>query len=158
MRKTTLLIFVVVLTVMVLGTFLIGFAKGGKDKDEGPITLRLLYFQWAPGNALAKVASGYEAATGGKVKAETELPGFNEWYAKWLSSIQAQEYVWDIIVIDSQWLGMAVDADSAVDLTPLIADKPFVKQIPPTMKPYSWATRLTAGRSGPCLLKPMPNS
>ena len=147
MRKTTLLIFVVVLAVMVLGTFSIGFAKGERGKkDEGPVTLRLLYFQWAPGNALAKTAAGYEAATGGKVKAETELPGFNEWYAKWLSSIQAQEYVWDIIVIDSQWLGMAVDADSAVDLTSLIGNKPFVKQIPPTMKPYYMGDPTDSGK------------
>lgn len=147
MRKTSLLIFLVVLAVMVIGTFSIGFAKGDKPaKDEGPITLRLLYFAWAPGNALAKTATGYEAATGGKVKAETELPGFNEWYAKWLSSIQAQEYVWDIIVIDSQWLGMAVDADSAVDLTSLIGNKPFVDQIPPTMKPYYMGDPTDSGK------------
>jgi multiple sugar transport system substrate-binding protein len=137
----------VVLVVIVIGSFTLIFARGDKPgKEEGPITLRLLYFQWAPGNALAKVAAEYEAATGGKVKAETELPGFNEWYAKWLSSIQAQEYVWDIIVIDSQWLGMAVDAASAVDLTPLIADKPFIKQIPPTMKPYYMGDPTDSGK------------
>ena len=147
MRKRFLIILAVVLVLVVAGSTTFLFAgKDGKGKGEGPLTLRLLYFQWAPGNAVAKTAAGYEAATGGQVKVETELPGFNEWYAKWLSSIQAQEYVWDIIVIDSQWLGMAVDADSAVDLTDLIGDKPFVDQIPPTMKPYYMGDPTDSGK------------
>lgn len=147
MRKRFIIILAVVLVLVVAGTTTLLFAgKDGKGKGEGPLTLRLLYFQWAPGNAVAKTAAGYEAATGGQVKVETELPGFNEWYAKWLSSIQAQEYVWDIIVIDSQWLGMAVDADSAVDLTKLIGNKPFVDQIPPTMKPYYMGDPTDSGK------------
>ena len=147
MRKRFIIILAVALVLVVAGTTTLLFAgKDGKGKGEGPLTLRLLYFQWAPGNAVAKTAAGYEAATGGQVKVETELPGFNEWYAKWLSSIQAQEYVWDIIVIDSQWLGMAVDADSAVDLTKLIGNKPFVDQIPPTMKPYYMGDPTDSGK------------
>jgi multiple sugar transport system substrate-binding protein len=146
MKKTTLLIILVVAVVLV-GSFALVYAgKGGEKKAEGPITLRALYFQWAPGNALAKTAAKYEEATGGKVKVETELPGFNEWYSKWLASIQAQEYVWDIIVIDSQWLGMAVDANSAVDLTSLIGNKPFINQIPPTMKPYYMGDPTDSGK------------
>jgi multiple sugar transport system substrate-binding protein len=132
------------LAVVMLMSFSSLFAKQGKGK--GPLTLRALYFAWAPGNALAKTAAGYEAATGGKVKIETELPGFNEWYTKWLASVQAQEYVWDIIVIDSQWLGMAVEAKSAVDLTKMIGNKPFVKQIPPTMKEYYMGDPTDSGK------------
>jgi multiple sugar transport system substrate-binding protein len=147
MRKKLFIILAAVLVLIVAGSVSLLFAgKDGKGKDEGPLTLRLLYFQWAPGNAVAQTAAGYEAATGGAVKVETELPGFNEWYAKWLSSIQAQEYVWDIIVIDSQWLGMAVDADSAVDLTKLIGNKPFVDQIPETMKPYYMGDPTDSGK------------
>jgi len=148
MKKKRLSLFAVAVVVLLcVGSFFIFFAGGEKGKKaEGPITLRLLYFQWAPGNALAKTAAGYEAATGGKVKAVTELPGFNEWYSKWLASIQNQEYVWDLIVIDSQWLGMAVDANSAVDLTDLIGDKPFVKQIPPTMKEYYMGDPTDSGK------------
>jgi multiple sugar transport system substrate-binding protein len=147
MRKRFMIILAVILVLIVAGSTTFLFAgKDGKGKGEGPLTLRLLYFQWAPGNAVAKTAAGYEAATDGQVRVETELPGFNEWYAKWLSSIQAQEYVWDIIVIDSQWLGMAVDADSAVDLTKLIGNKPFVDQIPPTMKPYYMGDPTDSGK------------
>jgi multiple sugar transport system substrate-binding protein len=145
MRKKILIILAVFLVLVVAGSVSLVFAKGEK-KPEGPVTLRILYFQWAPGNAVAKTAAGYEAATGGEVKVLTELPGFNEWYSKWLASVQAQEYVWDIIVIDSQWLGMAVDADSAVELTPLIGDKPFVKQIPPTMKEYYMGDPTDSGK------------
>ena len=133
------------LAVVMLMSFSSLFAKEAK-KGKGPLTLRALYFQWAPGNALAKTAAGYEASTGGKVKIETELPGFNEWYTKWLASIQAQEYVWDIIVIDSQWLGMAVEAKSAVDLTKMIGNKAFVKQIPPTMKEYYMGDPTDSGK------------
>ena len=139
------IIVALVLAVVMLMSFSSLFAKEGK-KGKGPLTLRALYFQWGPGNALAKTAAGYEAATGGKVKVETELPGFNEWYTKWLASIQAQEYVWDIIVIDSQWLGMAVEAKSAVDLTKMIGNKPFVKQIPPTMKEYYMGDPTDSGK------------
>jgi multiple sugar transport system substrate-binding protein len=143
-RKLLLVLCVAVVAVLLLGSLSVAFAREAKGK--GGTTLRLLYFQWAPGNAVAKVAAGYEEATKGKVKVETELPGFNEWYAKWLASIQAQEYVWDIIVIDSQWLGMAVEAGSAVDLTKLIGNKPFVKQIPETMKPYYMGDPTDSGK------------
>ena len=136
-KRTVLLICVVVLTVIVAGSFSLIFVGCEKEKKpEGPITLNILYFQWAPGNAVAKTAAGYEAATGGKIKVETELPGFTEWFAKWLAAAQAQEYVWDIVVIDSQWLGLAVDGGHIIELTDLVGDKPFVKQIPPEMKPY----------------------
>ncbi len=138
-KKIFFLIFAIVLALIVAGSFSIVFARGGAEKPgkaEGPITLRILYFQWAPGNAVAKTAAGYEEATGGKIKVETELPGFVEWFAKWLAAAQAQEYVWDIVVIDSQWLGLAVDGGHIIELTDLVGDKPFVKQIPPTMKPY----------------------
>jgi len=147
-RKKLSLLLVVALTVLLIGSFFVFFAGGEKEgkKAEGPITLRLLYFSWEPGNAIAKVATGYEAATGGKVKVETELPGFDAWYSKWLASIQAQEYVWDLIVIDSQWLGMAVEADSAVELTELVGNKPFVKQIPPTMKNYYMGDPTNSGK------------
>jgi multiple sugar transport system substrate-binding protein len=146
MRKKLLIILAVFLTLVVAGSVSLVFAGGKDKKTEGPVTLRILYFQWAPGNAVAKTAAGYEEATGGQVKVITELPGFNEWYSKWLASIQAQEYVWDIIVIDSQWLGMAVDADSAVELTPLIGDKPFIDQIPPTMKNYYMGDPTDSGK------------
>lgn len=142
-RKMLFVVCVAVMAVLLMGSLSVAFAKEGKGKGT---TLRLLYFSWAPGNALAKVAAGYEEATKGKVKAETELPGFNEWYSKWLASVQAQEYVWDIIVIDSQWLGMAVEAGSAVDLTKLIGNKPFVKQIPPTMKPFYMGDPTDSGK------------
>ncbi len=139
MRKKFLLIFTIVLTVLVIGAFSIVFAGGAKEKAEkpvGPVTLRILYFQWDPGTAVQKVAAGYEAATGGKVKVETELPGFEQWFSKWLAAAQAQEYVWDIVVIDSQWLGLAVDGGHIIELTDLVGDKPYIKQIPPTMKEF----------------------
>ena len=135
-RKRLFLIIAAVLVIIVAGSFTLVFAKGEKGKPEGPLTLNILYFAWAPGNAIAKTAAGYEAATGGKIKVETELPGFVEWFAKWLAAAQAQEYVWDIVVIDSQWLGLAVDGGHIIELTDLVGDKPFIKQIPPTMKPY----------------------
>jgi len=138
-NKKLFLILAAVLVIIVAGSFSLVFASGkeGKGKKpEGPVTLRILYFQWAPGNAVAKTAAGYEAATGGKIKVETELPGFVEWFAKWLAAAQAQQYVWDIVVIDSQWLGLAVDGGHIIELTDLVGDKPFIQQIPPTMKPY----------------------
>jgi len=130
MRKKLLFaVFVAVLLVLFMGSLSLVFAAG-------PTTLRLLYFQWDPGNAVAKVAAEYEAATKGKIKVETELPAFTDWYSKWLADVQSQEYVWDLVVIDSQWLGMAVAGNAVVNLTDLIGKKPFVKQIPETMKPY----------------------
>jgi multiple sugar transport system substrate-binding protein len=145
-KKTLLLVFSIALVLILAGSFSLLFAKGGKSKEEGPVTLRLLYFQWAPGNAVAQVASGYEAATGGQVKVVTELPGFNEWYSKWLASIQAQEYVWDLIVIDSQWLGMAVNANSAVELTEYVGGKPFIQQIPKSMREYYMGDPTNSGK------------
>jgi multiple sugar transport system substrate-binding protein len=135
-RKRLFLIIAAVLVLIVAGSFTLIFASGKEEKPKGPVTLRILYFQWAPGNAVAKTAAGYEAATGGKIKVETELPGFVEWQTKWLASIAAQEYVWDIIVIDSQWLGQAVDGGHIIELTDLVGDKPYIKQIPPLMKEY----------------------
>jgi multiple sugar transport system substrate-binding protein len=142
-RKMLFVVCVAFMAVLLMGSLSVAFAKEAKGKGT---TLRILYFQWAPGNAVAQVAAGYEEATKGKVKVETELPGFDEWQPKWLASIQAQEYVWDIIVIDSQWLGNAVHSESAVDLTKLIGNKPFVKQIPETMKPYYMGDPTDSGK------------
>jgi multiple sugar transport system substrate-binding protein len=137
MKRKRIVFVVCLLLLMVLSNYLVVNAaekKAQVKKVKGPVTLRILYFQWGPGNALAKVAANYEAFTKGKVKVEVELPGSDEWYTKWLASVQSQEYVWDIMVIDSQWLGMAVDSGAVSDITNLIGKKPFIKGIPPTMK------------------------
>jgi multiple sugar transport system substrate-binding protein len=111
-----------------------------------PVTLKILYFGVEPGYAVAKVASGYEKATGGKVKVETELPSYLSWYQKWLDAARAHEYVWDLMVIDSQWIGIAVDSGSLLDLTDELKNKPFVKGIPEKLRQYYMADPTFRGR------------
>jgi multiple sugar transport system substrate-binding protein len=146
MRKFTL-VSVMLIIILIAGSFFLIASKGEKEKKmEGPITLRFLYAQWDPGNALAKTAAAYEEYTGGKVKMEADLKSPDLWYQQWLATAQAHEYVWDIVVVDSQWLGMAVDGGHVVELTDLIGNKPFVKEIPPTMKKYYMADPTGSGK------------
>jgi multiple sugar transport system substrate-binding protein len=149
MRKNKLyIVLLAALVVLLFGSFSVAFARGEgeKEKPEGPITLRFLYAQWDPGNALAKTAVKYEEVTGGMVKVEADLKAPDLWYQQWLATAQAHEYVWDIVVVDSQWLGMAVDGGHVVELTELIGNKPFVKEIPPTMKKYYMADPTDSGK------------
>jgi len=119
------------LIAVILVLFVASFSLMAADK-----TLRLLYFQWDPGNAVQTVASQYEAATGGKVEVVTELPAFTDWYTKWLANVQAQDYAWDLVVIDSQWIGMAVAANAVVELTDHVKNKDYIKDVPPQYRPY----------------------
>jgi multiple sugar transport system substrate-binding protein len=77
---------------------------------------------------------------------EADLKSPDLWYQQWLATAQAHEYVWDIVVIDSQWMGMAVDGGHVIELTDLIGDKPFVNEIPPTMKKYYMADPTFSGK------------
>jgi multiple sugar transport system substrate-binding protein len=126
------IVFVCLIICGCMSIFSITLASEGEEKEQ--ITLRIMFLQWAPGNALAKVASNYEAHTNGMIKAETELLGMTEWYPKWAASVQTQDYIWDLMVIDSQWLGLAVESGAIADLTDLVKDKPYIKRIPETMR------------------------
>jgi multiple sugar transport system substrate-binding protein len=152
MKRLIISGFIVFLSVFTLCT---AFAA---ERQKDPITLKILYFNWDPGTAVARVASKYEEATKGKIKAETELPTLTEFYEKWLSALKTKKYMWDIIVIDSQWLGMGVDAGALADITDLIGNKPFLKGIPsnlkeaymsdPTFRGRIWSVPLQYGVEG----------
>ena len=64
-RKKGCYIIIIALCLLILlcPMALTASGDGRKSKDEGPITLRILYFQWAPGTALQKVGSRYAVET-----------------------------------------------------------------------------------------------
>jgi len=123
MRKKLLIAVVLVLAV--------AFSLSAADK-----TLRVLYFQWDPGNAVQALGNAYTKAMNGKVEVVTELPAFTDWYTKWLANVQSQDYAWDLVVIDSQWIGMAVAANAVIDLTDWVAKKPIFQDVPKYYRPY----------------------
>jgi multiple sugar transport system substrate-binding protein len=133
MRRTLLIAVIMVL-------FVASFAMAA-DK-----TLRVLYFQWDPGNAVQALGAQYEKATNGKVAVVTELPAFTDWYTKWLANVQSQDYAWDLVVIDSQWIGMAVAANAVVDITDFVAARPIFKDVPSYYKPYYMGDPTGKGR------------
>jgi len=123
---------------------------GGSDKEakkpEGPVSLNVLWVQWDPSNAFAKVASRYEQETGGNVKVEMDFLAQDLWYQKWLAAAQAHEYVWDLVVLDSQWIGMGVDGGHVMDLTDDLKGKPFLQGIPEKTKQYYMADPTLSGK------------
>ncbi len=115
-------------------------------KAEEPVTLRVLWVQWDPSNAFAKVASKYEQVTNGRVKVEMDFLAQDLWYQKWLAAAQAHEYVWDLVVLDSQWIGMGVDGGHLMDLTDALKGKSFVQGIPEKTRQYYMADPTLSGK------------
>jgi len=125
---------IVLLAVLSLTGALIAFgcAKKG-ERAAGPagpgkgITLSVTWFQWQPAELLTKVAEDFTKETGIVVKGDY-VP-YDQYHGRLFTEMHAKGSSWDLIVVDSQWVGEMVTGGHLLQLTDWI--KSQAKNIKP---------------------------
>mgnify|MGYP002153783590 CR=1 FL=1 len=106
MRKAIAL---VVALALLAGLLVIGCAKKGEKAPPAPgkgITLSVTWFQWQPAGLLTKVAEDFTKETGIVVKGDY-VP-YEQYHARLFTEMHSKGSSWDLIVVDSQWVGEMV--------------------------------------------------
>jgi len=117
MRKTIVLLAVLFLTGALVAS---GCAKKAPPSAPGGppspgITLSVTWFQWQPAELLSKVAEDFTKETGIVVKGDY-FP-YEQYHEKLATEMAAKGSSWDLIVVDSQWVGEMVAGGHLVELT-----------------------------------------
>lgn len=94
----------------------LGCGGGATPSGDAGKEIVIVWAQWEPANALAKLCEKYTQETGTKVRVE-QIPwsNFQDKVGTAIWAGKSSEY--DIVIGDSQWLGQAVTEGHYVDLT-----------------------------------------
>jgi multiple sugar transport system substrate-binding protein len=88
---------------------------GGKERGTRQV-IKMLYFDWAPchqlGNDLVTMNEEYDVVV--------DCADISEWYSRTFEDFAKETPEYDIMVMDTQWLGEAVDGKHIVELTDFI--------------------------------------
>jgi multiple sugar transport system substrate-binding protein len=93
-----------------------GSEEGGGSAD-GETTLRLVWFEWPPAQALEDFANEHYAEVDPNVSFEVEAVPFGQWHDAIFTQFAAGETTFDIPILDSQFIGEAVEGGHITDLT-----------------------------------------
>jgi len=104
-----------------------GIRAPGAPPARG-VTLSVTWFQWQPAELLSTLAQDFTRETGIVVKGDY-VP-YPQWYDRLMTEMAAHGSTWDLIVVDSQWLGKMVTGGHLVELTDWIAKE--AKNIKPS--------------------------
>eukprot|EP00048_Salpingoeca_helianthica_P004293 m.75481 g.75481 ORF g.75481 m.75481 type:complete len:938 (+) comp13135_c0_seq2:369-3182(+) len=101
---------------------LVVFAFPAPAHSKGNANLSIIWYDWAPCQALVNVSSHWE---GGVVRVKC-VP-LTAWRPTIMDSLRAHSSEYDIVILDSQWIGEAVFADGEpkpwiVELTDIMND------------------------------------
>ncbi|WP_370325561.1 extracellular solute-binding protein [Euzebya sp.] len=97
-------------------------ADADADADEGagssgPTTLDLVWFDWAPAQLLEDFANENYAEVNPDVDFNVETVPFGQWHDAIFTQFAAGETSFDIPILDSQFIGEAVEGGHVMDLT-----------------------------------------
>ncbi|MFH0760603.1 MAG: extracellular solute-binding protein [Bacteroidota bacterium] len=89
-----------------------------KTKGTDVTELKILWAEWAPADYLQQICDMYENQTGIKVdviqESWTTFPGH------FIAEMEAHSTTWDMIIGDSQWLGLSATQGYYINLTDLL--------------------------------------
>lgn len=97
----------------------------GDDGDDGAgedVTLRFVWFEWPPAQALEDFANEHYAAVNPGVSFEVETVPFGQWHDAIFTQFAAGETSFDIPILDSQFIGEAVTGNHIATLTDFAND------------------------------------
>ena len=96
-------------------------ADDGAAEGEA-LTLRMVWFDWAPANALEDFANEQYAEVNPNVSFEVETVPFGQWHDAIFTQFAAGETSFDIPILDSQFIGEAVTGNHIATLTEFAND------------------------------------
>jgi len=129
LKKSTRILLVLVAVLLMVGTY------GYHAQAAGVTELKIIWAQWDPSDYLQKLVQDYTAKTGIKVTIIQEPWSSyqNRVYAEWAAKGDA----FDMLVGDSQWLGLGATQGHYVELTDFMKSNGFDKSVTPaTLKYY----------------------
>jgi multiple sugar transport system substrate-binding protein len=103
---------------------------GCNTRSEQDQTIRILWADWQPADALAELGRAYEMATGIPVVV-VKKSWAGDFLNTTLNEFRNNGDKYDIIIGDSQWLGMGVQGNHYVELTDWIPENIDVDAIAP---------------------------
>ena len=91
------------------------------SSDE-EVTLRMVWFEWAPAQALEEFANTHYAEVDPNISFEVETVPFGQWHDAIFTQFAAGETSFDIPILDSQFIGEAVTGNHIATLTEFAND------------------------------------
>lgn len=111
---------------------------------QGVSELTIWWAEWDPANYLQQIGNEYEAETGIKVTVVQEpwASYFNKVGAEW--SVQGDSF--DLVVGDSQWIGIGVESGHYVELTDFLNSNGITETVTPATLQYYGEYPVGSGR------------
>ena len=122
---------VAVLSLVLLGTLGCDNSSSGGSSGSNEKTIRILWADWQPADALAELGKEYEKATGTPVVV-VKKSWAGDFLNTTLNEFRNNGDQYDIIIGDSQWMGMGVQGRHYVELTDWIPANIDVSEIAPS--------------------------
>lgn len=91
-------------------------SQGSSSSDE-KVTLKFVWFEWPPAEALEDFANEHYAEVNPNVSFEVDTVPFGQWHDAIFTQFAAGETSFDIPILDSQFIGEAVEGNHVVNLT-----------------------------------------
>ncbi len=116
---------------------LAGFAAGCKQKDNGNAgkkTITIWWAQWAPADGLQELGNEFEKETGIAVKVE-QIP-WSSYQDKVFKNFGNKQTDFDIVVGDSQWIGVGAVDGLYLELTDWLPTAVDLNTVHPQAKKY----------------------
>lgn len=112
-----------------LGFYLGMSLAGGIVAKAEDITLNMSAPDWFPTRALQELANGYKAESGANVKIKVDFIPWGSYYERLAASFASGEEIYQMAVIDSQWIGTFVEAGNLLQLDDIVAKDPKLQEI-----------------------------
>lgn len=117
-----------------LGLMLAACGGGTQEQEgesEGPTTLRLVWFEWPPAQILEDFAN--ENYPDKNVRIQVETVPLAQWHDSIFTQFAAEETDFDIAVLDSQFIGEAVQGEHILDITDFANENINLSGYPPNL-------------------------
>lgn len=105
-----------------------GESGGGKapatipELTDDPLTLKFIWFEWPPAQALEDFANEYYAKDRPNVKIEVNTVPNANWHDAMFTQFAGRQTDFDIAILDSQHIGEAVTNGNILDLTDFVEE------------------------------------
>jgi multiple sugar transport system substrate-binding protein len=110
-----------------------GAATEASAPPDEEVTLRFVWFEWPPAQALEDFANEHYSKVNPNVSFEVDTVPFGQWHDAIFTQFAAGETSFDIPILDSQFIGEAVEGNHIANLTEFANDNIELDAFPPNL-------------------------